>query len=285
MPFLIILLFLLMPVSAQTLKTTISIDNDVYRNVQRFLAGRHVLDITNFNSPYASRDIVDFVLIQQAISLGGIKLDIHFESGNYDARNLRSIKDGLLLLSLDSFWLSELNNIQSQVFISQPLIRRGEYIAGLYTAIDNVRAHSAKTLEQIQKLSFVSTPIWATDWLSLQQLAPKQLLNEKVWSSQAKLVSRGWVDVMLAPFLPGNNFRFTGDGYDIVAIEGIKIILNDSRHVAVSKQHPAGQITFEALEKGLTILRAQGRIEQAYTEAGFFNESVKDWTTINPVVN
>lgn len=284
----LIFIILCMPAYAQPLKTTITVDEHVYLDVQRFLAGRNVHEITNFTSPYARRDVVDFVLIQQAIALGGLDVEISFESGIYDARNIRSLVNGLLLIGLDTFWLKDLENVQSSVFISQPLIRKGEYVAGLYTSEHNVVARSAKTLEQIKQLSFVSYSEWTADWFTLKALAPRHLLDEKVWASQAKLVSRGWVDVMLAPFLPDNNFRFSGEGFDIVAIQGVKIMLDDSRHVAVSKKHPYGAETFAALEKGLSLLRAQGRIEQAYIEAGFFNQQVKDWLLINanaPLIN
>lgn len=263
-------------------KTVITVDRAVYQDVLLFLDGRNPLDIDNFISPHARRDVVDFILIQQAVALGGIELDIQFISGNYDARNVRSVSQGLLLLGLDSFWLSELNKHADTVFISQPLIRCGEYHAGLYASASNEPAMAAQTLDQVQQLSFVSSSDWSSDWQTLTALNPRKLLDEKSWSSQAKLVSRGWVDVMLAPFLPDHQFRFSGAGYDIVAIPGIKLMLQDSRHVAVSRLHPEGEKVFNALEKGLTQLRQQGEIKQAYNQAGFFNHAVDDWLLLNP---
>lgn len=264
------------------LKTVITVDQDVYRDVLLFLDGRHPLEIKDFISPHARRDVVDFILIQQAVALGGIELEINFVPGNYDARNIRSISQGILLLGLDSFWLSELSKHTDTVFISQPLIKCGEYHAGLYTSATNQKAMAARTLEQIKRLSFVSNSDWASDWHTLTALNPSKLLNEKSWSSQAKLVSRGWVDVMLAPFLPDNQFRFTGSGFDIVAIPDIKLMLYDSRHVAVSRLHPEGEKIFYALENGLHKLHKQGKIQQAYSEAGFFNPAVADWHLLNP---
>ena len=88
---------------------------------------------------------------------------------------------------------------------------------------------------------------------------------------------------MLAPFLPGTHFTFKGDGYEVIAIPGIKLMLDDSRHVAVSKHHPAGEQVFAALQRGLKQLRAEGRIKRAYTEAGFFNTHVVNWHLLNPL--
>lgn len=284
---LLILCIIVSPLTVATvqLKTVITVDQDVYRDVMTFLDGRNPLQVFDFDSPHARRDVVDFVLIQQAVALGGIELDIRYVPGNYDARNIRSIANGMLLIGLDSFWYHELIKMQEQVFISQPLIRCGEYMAGLYTSKINERAMSARNVEQVQQLSFVSNSAWAADWHTLTALQPKELVDEPSWSSQAKLVSRGWIDVMLAPFLRGNQFRFTGSGYDIVAIPGIKMMLHDSRHVAVSRMHPDGQIVFTALEHGLTQLRSQGLIEQAYRQAGFFNDAVADWKLLNPDPN
>jgi len=52
-------------------------------------------------------------------------------------------------------------------------------------------------------------------------------------------------------------FSYQGDNYKVVAIEGVKIALNDSRHFVVSRKHPYGQKTFIALQKGLKILHQQ----------------------------
>ena len=281
--YLLLLLLCTSVQSAEPVKAVITVDHDVYNDVQRFLNGRDPLQIQHFDSADARRDVVDFILIQQAIALGGVALDIRFVTGNYDSRNVRSIASGMLLISLDSFWLSELQKVAADIYISDPLIRRGEYFAGLYTAATNKAALATQTVEQLRQLSVVSYSGWSADWRTLTQLQLPKLLEEKSWSSQAKLVSRGWVDVMLAPFLPGTQFTFKGDGYEVIAIPGIKLMLDDSRHVAVSKHHPAGEQVFAALQRGLKQLRAEGRIKRAYTEAGFFNTHVVDWRLLNPL--
>ena len=266
--------------SAENVKAVITVDRDVHQDVLRFLEGRDVHQVEHFNSPLARRDVVDFVLIQQAIALGGVTLNARYEPGNYDARNIRSVVSGILLVSFDSFWRSELDKVAEDIYISEPLIRRGEYYAGLYTAPDNHKALLVRSVEQLRKFTVISNSDWSADWLTLKQFNLPYLIDEKSWSSQAKLVSRGWVDFMLAPFLPGNNFRFSGEGYDIVAVPGVKVLLDDSRHVAVSRKHPAGEKVFNALQRGLAIMRQQGRIQRAYEESGFFNANVKDWQTL-----
>lgn len=279
---LLVLCLLLFTAQAETLKTVITVDRDVFEDARRFLNGRDALTITDFSTSYARRDVVDFILIQQAVALGGITLRVRYEPGNYDARNLRSISSGILLIGLDTFWHSELSDLQHDLYISQPLIRRGEYLAGLFTSPNNHRALAVTELQQLQKLSAVSSKNWRADWLTWQQIGPASLLDEHSWPSQAKLVSKQWVDVMLAPFLPQLPFSIITEEYHLVAVPGVKIMLDDSRHVAVSRRHPDGERVFTALQKGLTLLRQQGVIERAYTQAGFFHPAVRDWKLLNP---
>ena len=280
---LLLLCLLTYPAQAEILKTVITVDRDVFEDSRCFLNGRDALEITDFSTEYARRDIVDFVLIQQAVALGGIKLVVKFEPGNYDARNLRSISNGLLLIGLDTFWLSELEKLQDQIFISDPLIRRGEFIAGVYTSPANNKALAVNNLTQLKQLTAVSSSNWHADWTTWQRLSPEKLVDDPSWPSQAKLVSRGWIDVMLAPFLPTMPFTMRGPDYELMAIPGIKIALYDSRHVAVSRKHPDGERVFKALQYGLKQLRQQGRITKAYTEAGFFHPEVTGWTLLNPL--
>lgn len=279
----IFLLLICSLVQAETLKTVITVDRDVFEDSRRFLNGRDPLRITDFSTSYARRDVVDFILIQQAVALGGITLQVRFEPGNYDARNLRSISNGFLLIGLDTFWLSELEKLRDKLYISDALIARGDYIAGLYTSPHNSRALATNSLAQLRQLSAVSSSRWRADWVTWQQIGPQKLLDEASWPSQAKLVSKGWVDVMLAPFLPEMPFKIQTEDYDLIAIPGVKIALYDSRHVAVSRSHPDGERVFNALQRGLKLLHQQGRIRKAYTEAGFYHPDVERWILLNPL--
>jgi len=151
----------------------------------------------------------------------------------------------------------------------------------VYTSTNNDKALSTKNLADLRKLSIISNKNWHVDWKTILELAPKSLTHDEEWLSMAKLVSLQWVDIMLAPFSNGSPFILKGEGYEITAIEGIKVALNDSRHFVVSKKHPKGKETFIALQKGLTILRQRGTITKAFQQSGFFNEHVQNWSVIN----
>jgi hypothetical protein len=259
----------------------ITVETDVYHHAQALIGDQKIVNIESFSGPNSHRDVVEFILVQKALALGGSPLDFTFTLGNYDARNIKLLQSGLLLISFDSLWLSHVSKLTEEVYISDPVINRGEYLAGVYTSKNNDRALSTKNLADLRKLSIISNKNWHVDWKTILQLAPKSITHDEEWLSMAKLVSLQWVDIMLAPYSNGPPFILKGDGYEIIAIEGIKVALNDSRHFVVSKKHPKGKETFIALQKGLKILRQRGTITKAFQESGFFNKHVKNWSVIN----
>ncbi len=281
--FLLLLSLFIPPTTAlaQQQKVPITVETDIYQLAQNFIAGREILDISDFSGPNLQRDVVEFILIQKALALGGSQIKFSFTVGNYDARNTKLLQSGLLLVNFDSMWLSHISTFKKDVYISDAIIRKGEYWAGLYTSQKNERALTTKNLSDFRGLSVISNKNWYVDWLTLNQLKPKTLIHDEEWLSMAKLVSMQWVDVMLAPFTESYPFTYQGGGYQVIAIEGIKIALNDSRHFVISKKHPYGKETYLALQKGLKILRQRGTITKAFRQSGFFNKRVRSWHIIN----
>lgn len=259
----------------------ITIEADTYNSAQKILTGKKPTQIDNFEGKDSQRTVVEFILVQQALALGGSNLEFTFLTGNYDARNAKLLQGGLLLINFDSMWLSHAKTFIDDVYISDPVIRKGEYYAGIFTAFNKKDKIIIKNLSDFQKLSVISSKHWPVDWQTLLQLKPKSLTHEEEWISMAKLVSMGWIDVMLIPFTKNKPFRYKEENFDLVAVKGVKIALNDSRHFLVSKHHPQGKETYIALQKGLKILREKGLIEKAYRQSGFFNDKVKNWLTIN----
>ncbi|WMN59825.1 hypothetical protein NI389_16935 [Pseudoalteromonas xiamenensis] len=264
------------------LEVPITIEKDIYEYAQTLLGSQSPLTIEHFQHEVCQRDVVDFILVQRAIELGGLKLQFEFELGNYDARNLRLLKDGLLLISFDTVWYSDAAQYEDEVYISDPIIRKGEYFAGIFTSPARIDELSQKITSDLSRVSIVSSQAWYVDWKTINALKPNTLVDESDWIVMAKMVSRGWVDVMLVPFTNHPPYEYQGTGYKIEAIPHLKVALLDSRHFVVSKKHPLGSNTFQALQTGLSILRKTGFIERAYQECGFLNRDVSHWKTLDP---
>ncbi|MCA1930999.1 hypothetical protein [Rheinheimera sp.] len=259
----------------------IYIRDDVYQDYLSFLNGRDVLDLKDFSGSYMRRDVADMVLLQQALKLGGFHQSFQYLPGKVNFRNTKMLESGELLLSFDTYWLSDANKLSDKVYISSPIVKRGQYMAGIYTNPQNTKVLAIKELSDLAELTAVSTPKWHTDWATLSALPLKELIREDEWLSQARMVYMQWVDFMLMPFYPSKDGSFALEQIRLQLVPGIAVLLDDSRHFVISKQHPQGKSAYAALNKGLALLEQQGRIEQLYTQAGFFID-LKKYRILNP---
>ena len=262
-------------VYAQDDDILIYIRDDVYEDYQQFVANRDVLAIKDFSGKTVRRDVVDMIIAQQALKLGGFNHSFRYASGKVNFRNTKMLQEGKLLISFDSYWHQDAQAIADKVFISEPVIRLGEYVAGIYTSPKNHAVLATKTLDDLQKFTAISTPLWRTDWQTLQALPLKELIQENSWLSMARMVNIQWVDFLLMPFNATEDQSFTMDKIRLVPVKNIAIVLKDSRHFVISKLHPQGKAAYSAIDKGLAKLRAQGAIMKAYTQAGFFIDKSK----------
>lgn len=269
------------PLYASAEKIDIFIRDDVYADYVRFVNGRDVLTIADFKGQALRRDVVDMVLAQQALSLGQFNHTFNYFAGKVNFRNTKMLQSGDLLMSFDSYWQTDANAIKKYIYISDPVIRKGEYLAGVYTHPTNKKALSISKFEDFNQLTAVSTPKWRTDWSTLKTLNLKELIQENEWLSMAQMVNIKWVDFLLMPFHSEKDKSFKLGNIELIPAPGVVVQLNDSRHFVVSKKHKYGEAAFYALQIGLAILRKQKTIEKAYIEAGFFVDK-QQYKILNP---
>ncbi|KPC54739.1 hypothetical protein [Amantichitinum ursilacus] len=264
---------------------TILTQQDVYNDYVRFIDNRDPLTLNHFDGQGSRRDVVELVLVQQALALGGLRLPIKLvkvdnTSDSY-TRYLKEILSGNATMGGNTAWLVDLSSIKDRVFVSAPMIRPGEFEAGLYTTPDNRNALSARTLADVQMLTAVVAESWLPDVATLNGLKLRNVLQTQSWDSMVGMVEKGRADVLLAPFQPTPDMSLSLVGYKLVPIPQVKVGLDGSRHYFVSRIAPNGAATYAALEKGLAQLRAKGVIERAYRESGFFNSRTQNWSRIN----
>jgi len=259
----------------------IYIRDDVYEDYQNFVGKRDVLTIKNFSGKTVRRDVVDMIIAQQALQLGGFIYEFSYAPGKVNFRNTKMLQGGDLLISFDSYWKNDAQALADKLYISDPVIRDGEYVAGIYTSPNNQKVLNVKKLDDLKELTSISTPKWRTDWQTLQSLPLKELIKENSWLSMARMVNLQWVDFMLMPFNSTPDQSFTMEKIHLVPVENIAIVLKDSRHFVISKLHPKGEAAYVAINKGLKMLREKGAITKAYTEAGFFIDHNK-YKILNP---
>ncbi|WP_035053727.1 hypothetical protein [Andreprevotia chitinilytica] len=278
-------LFAPMAWSADNDPITILTQQDVYNDYQHFIGTRDPLTLTRFDGDGSRRDVVELVLVQQALALGGLKRPVRLvkvdNSSDSYSRYLKEILSGNATMGGNTAWMVDLKSLEDKVFVSPPLIRQGEFEAGLYTTPDNANALAAKTLPQVQKLTAVVAESWKPDVMTLDSLKFSQVLKTQSWDSMVGMVVKHRADVLLAPFQPTADMSLEAAGHKFVPIPNVKVGLQGSRHLFVSKLAPNGNETAQALEKGLTMLREKGVIERAYKESGFFNMRTANWNRLN----
>lgn len=257
----------------------IVIERSGYKSYVAFLKGRDPLTITEFSGSNTPRSVIELILLQQALHLGGYDKPLKFEFAPNYARILRHVAQGTYALSGNTAWKHDLENDAKSYYISQEIIKSGMFEAGLYTTFDKA---NQLTEEDLPNLTAVSSRFWIADWRALSQLPLKALYDVPSWSSMLDMVLSNRIDFLLQPFNGSEDLTVVTKGTRLAPIKNIKLILVGTRHFYVSKNHPEGEAIYKALEKGLTQLKQQNRIEKAFKQSGFINEKVADWKTLNP---
>lgn len=259
----------------------ISIYKDILEDYHHFVRGRDLATIDYYGGSGARRDVIEVVLLQQALLLGGFEDPLELRDEQNYLRTLRQIADGELISSGALVWHSDILDSPDLFYVSQAIINEGEFVAGVYTSPLNRKALNAKTLKQLSQLRGVTSSLWKADIRTLKTLGIQRLYYATDWIHIVRMISGNRADITLAPFQPSVGMKVVVDDMELIPIEGIKIALSGSRHWPVSRAHPRGAEYFAALQKGISILRSEGKIQRAYEESGFFHPEVKNWTLLN----
>jgi len=265
--------------SGTTAEVTLLVPPDVLADYQTWLASRDPLTLNTFGGAGARRDVVEVVLVQQALALGGERGPVRFIAAPTYERILVELTAGNAAMLATSAWHTDLAAL-SEVAISRAVIPEGGFTAGMYVMPNNTRALAAHTLADLRALAFVSDPAWKADWSTLQQLAPTRLESTPTWPTMVRMVAAGNADVLLAPFQPAEDLALMAEGVRLVPIPGFTVGLLGSRHFAVSLKYPDGARLSAALDRGLSELLAAGTVQRAYEEAGFLNPRVAGWQRV-----
>jgi len=257
----------------------LSLDADILQDYQQFLRGRTVTEIQTYSGKGARRDVIEVILAMQALALGGYKKTIEFIPEHSYRRILFKVGRGETAMSAPLVWLEDAS--YGANFITESVIREGEFVVGLYTRVENRKALQVKNSRDLAQLTAVSTRQWRSDWRTLQNMGFRYVYDTLLWSRMVKMVWAGRVDMTLAPFQPNTSMTLNSEGLKLIPVPNIKVALSGSRHWVTSRKHVEGRALFVALDKGIKVLRRKGQIHRAYTESGFFDPRVKEWKVIN----
>jgi len=261
----------------------IAVNEDILPDYYRLLQGRNIDEVNYYGGPGARRDVIELVLLLQALKLGGFAGEVQLQAEQSYLRSLRDIADGRFITSAGLAWQSDISSQTDAYYTSRPLVKEGEFIVGVYTTPGNRKALAAGEQKDLSRLTAITSSQWKTDIKTLAELGIHHPLFSPNWVNMVRMLAAGRADIALAPFQQTPDMSITVSGIRLVPIPGIKVALSGSRHWPVSRKHPDGQAFYQALEKGLAQLEERGTIRQAYTDCGFFHPAIANWLLLNPV--
>ena len=280
----LLLLLFTVPARSEAAVVDLLVPPSVLADMPAFLAGDDLFAVRDFDRPNSRRDLVDYVLLRQALRLGSdapLEVRVHpWVSISYD-RVLVTLADGEATLLSNTLWREDVSPEHPDLYVSSATLEKGEYTAGLYMHPENPKLTEVTDAAQIRSLTAVSSRQFVPDWQALEQLGLAALYSEVNWENMVRMVHRQRVDFMLIPFSRQADLSQAVLDVVLKPLPGFKVALEGSRGWVVSRQHPAGASAFQALEKGLAVLKAEGIVARAYRESGVINARVDDWVLAN----
>ena len=265
---------------SSTIQVDITVPSDVYDDYLKVIEHQNPITMSNFEHTNNRRDVVELILLQQALDKGKLEnYKVNFIVVDPYFRALRLLKSGKALMTGTSLWSQDIVDDHSLI-MSVAIIKKNQFEAGLYTS-EKKYAELVSKQFNIEELIVVSSKQWSVDWQTLNKLPFKQVLEVNSWNSMLKMVQANRADILLAPFQATADMSLVIDSNVYKPLPNIKIGLLDSRHYAISKNNKNHQIVYLALKKGLKQLEQERVIIKAYTQSGFMNVKVRNWSFIN----
>lgn len=260
----------------------VTVARDVLDDYERFIRGRNPLMLQHFDGPHSRRDVVELVLLQQALSRGGALRPLRFLITDSDARALKMLGNGEADLNGTSVWLDSAERDSENLLATRALIRHGAFMAGLYFPENHP---ALKILPQrpqdIHLYTAVCASNWAPDLATLNQLR-SPVLRTETWESMLGMLKKQRGDYVLAPFQPTSDLSLAAGGIVLRPVQGVKVSLVGSRHFIVWRNGAESAALEAALNRGLAALEKDGIVQRAYRESGFENPQLKSWRILNP---
>jgi ABC-type amino acid transport substrate-binding protein len=258
----------------------VGVPRDVADDFLRFINTRDVAALARFDGPGSRRDVMELAWLLREIKRQPQAPDVQLVRIDSYERLMAEVRDGHVDVIGTSAWLADLEMLGSgNITISAAMIRKGDFVVGVYTSPRNDAALLTRTLSQLRVLRFTCNSDWSLDWSTLRNLGILPQFDVKTWGQMVALIDSGRADALMAPFQPTSNameLRF--EGKTLVPIEGIGIALLGSRHLACSKRTAQGKWVAANVFPPLAAQARSGALRKAYEECGFYNPRTRNWT-------
>ncbi|WP_415717355.1 hypothetical protein [Maridesulfovibrio sp.] len=224
------------------------------------------------------------MLMKNALMLGGINPQITFLATPNSRREREEVIKGYAVISAHLFNESAIMRpeFSDKIYISDPVLEDGYYEKGIFCLPCNHRVLNARNLNELKSAGLPLIGIhWHNDDTTLTEMGIEQIAKGPTTDSLFRMIKAGRADWIPLGFHNSKDLSVSQAGITLVPVKGIKISLRESRHYIVSKNHPAGAKVFQALQKGIKIMRKQGMIKKLLANGGFHCPITKKWKVLN----
>lgn len=267
--------------------TIILVPAEVVDGFRDFRGSRQIADIRNYSfstdyisrhqDPFTNLEVVELVLLVQALQLGGLKGEIKIKPASAHAM-MRRVEKGEAILGGVSIWRERTDTRTKSLWVSDPIIRQGEFELGLYSCGQPVPIIDLADLRQYKLSSHADWPM-VTELLQSLEQADLSLSSD--WSTVVKQTCNGMSDLVAAPFTNSAGLSLQHLDELLTPVPGVKLKVGGTRHFVISRLHPKGKRAYFSLQRGLRKLRLKGNIARAMRQSGFLHRAAADWTFLN----
>jgi hypothetical protein len=255
----------------------IAADSQIVESFNSWTAVTPWEQITKYSGSYVNRPTLDLVLEIQALKAGGLDFDFELvPTPNYERAKLEVV-EGRADLSAETIWDDEITDNSASLLKSNVVLQNGEFEKGIYTLPTNTKLLSISTLEELRQYVGVTVGTWALDVKTMEAMNLKGVERAIKIENVFLMIQKQRADFTLSEFSASADLSVEDAGVKLVPVPNYKVAIAGSRSWIVCRKSPNADAILAALQKGLEILQADGRINRALKESGFLNPKVTDW--------
>lgn len=276
-----ILCTLLLVASCGAVSAVILIPAQVLDDYKSIVGERPPAAIRDFRGKGSRREVVEVILLLQALDAGDYPHQIRLRTSPSEAQSMRVLASGQANLLGTTLWRQSLDKFEPRIKPSFTVIRSGEYQFGLY----GCKGQLSGVEPNLSTISVVANKQKAVIWSALHQAGFKSLDYFETPEARAKMVCLARVQATVSEFPSSSNLDISRGGFTLAPFEGIKLVVDASRHYAISTSATGSEAVTLAVNRGLKIIRRKGVIRRALLQSGLHHPKAEDWReiTISPV--
>lgn len=265
-------------ISSSKLTLRVTINTITYNKYQLYEKKDVCNELPNLTTEQIDRPIIELSIICAAFKQQDVDLKIEFfETASY-SRSIWLVKKGLVDIFSQTVWQADIN--EDYMYVSDDIIRIGEFSKGIYTNEDHPLQSIAAEEINFKKYRGMTQQTWIYDLAIINSLTDNVLKND-YFPTMFKVLSNNRADFTLMEFPAKGELSISQDGFRLQPIKGIKVVIPMARKFILSKIPDNSQFIFETLNSGIQSLRNNGEIYKRYVEAGFINKKTENWKTVN----